>query len=645
MPKQEIDPVDHDDTSMFDFLVEKKPAAEKGNRVDKTVNPHQAARASQKVRTEIKMPQIREPVPVSTSGALRAGTSVIGETLKDQTTNNSLQTDSDFDFLNDGVSPPKAPKPRYDLANDNYSRSDRGERDISFAEDMRKVHQVDANPDEMPALLRYGLLSLSILVLGGFGFLAHTYLLPPKTPIVADATGTDVIESPLPIGSETDGTTVSINTPTERLDDTVNAQEAGGTDPLTDSAYASGMYGRFKAELSSLEDLVANGDFDVATNRVNSMDRVLFGYGEPEFVELMTRIEFLRRESAQGKSSSEEDTERLVEETEANAEAERLAAAEAARAEADRLAAAEAARAEAERLAAAEAARAEAERLAAAEAARAEAERLAAAEAARAEAERLAAVEAARAEAERLAAAENEAATQITQTEARRIAAEQAALAEAQRQLALKASEAAREAEIAERRLAEREAARKATEDAARIEAARAAESRAATLRAQRLAAQQRARELASADAAATTAAIRQQSTEVARVDLDTPTIQRSSERSVQPITDNDLQQVYRRFNNLETAIEERDINQVISLTKLSGARVQHFLQIFENSQSLNAQIVNVSTRNNSETISGTLRILNITRTDGSVVQPPSSLSAITLTSSRTDGQWSVIEW
>ena len=485
-------------------------------------------------------------------------------------------------------------------------------------------------------MLRYGLLSLSILVLGGFGFLVHTYLLPPKTPIVADATGTDVIESRLPIGSEVDGTTVSTNTPTERLDDTVNAQEAGGTDPLTDSAYASGMYGRFKAELSSLEDLVANGDFDVATNRVNSMDRVLFGYGEPEFVELMTRIEFLRREGAQAETSSEEDTERLVEEAEANAEAERLAAAEAARAEAERLAAAEAARAEAERLAAVEAARAEAERLAAAEAARAEAERLAAAEAARAEAERL-------------AAAENEAATQITQTEARRIAAEQAALAEAQRQLALKASEAAREAareaEIAERRLAEREAARKATEDAARIEAARAAESRAATLRAQRLAAQQRARDLASADAAATTAAIRQQSTEVARVDLDTSSIQRSSERSVQPITDNDLQQVYRRFNNLETAIEERDINQVISLTKLSGARVQHFLQIFENSQSLNAQIVNVSTRNNSETISGTLRILNITRTDGSVVQPPSSLSAITLTSSRTDGQWSVIEW
>ena len=535
MPKQEIDPVDHDDTSMFDFLVEKKPAAEKGNSVDKTVNPHQAARASQKARTKIEMPQIREPVPVSSSGALRAGTSVIGETLKDRPTNNSLQTDSDFDFLNEGVSPPKAPKPRHDLAIDSYSRSDRGERNMSFAEDMRKVHQVDANPDEMPALLRYGLLSLSILVLGGFGFLVHTYLLPPKTPIVADATGTDVIESRLPIGSEVDGTTVSTNTPTERLDDTVNAQEAGGTDPLTDSAYASGMYGRFKAELSSLEDLVANGDFDVATNRVNSMDRVLFGYGEPEFVELMTRIEFLRREGAQAETSSEEDTERLVEEAEANAEAERLAAAEAAnaeaerlaaaeaaraeaerlaaveaanaeaeriaaaeaaRAEAERLAAAEAARAEAERLAAVEAARAEAERLAAVEAARAEAERLAAAEAARAEAERLAAAEAARAEAERLAAAENEAATQITQTEARRIAAEQAALAEAQRQLALKASEAAREAareaEIAERRIAEREAARKATEDAARIEAARAAESRAATLRAQRLAAQQR---------------------------------------------------------------------------------------------------------------------------------------------------------
>ena len=639
MPKQEIDPVDHDDTSMFDFLVEKRPAAEKGNRADKTVNTHQAERAAKKAPAKIKMPQIREPVPVSTSGALRAGTSVIGETLKDQTIKDNVQTDGDFDFLNHNVSPPKAPKPRHDLAIDNYSRSDRGERDMSFAEDMRKVHQVDANPNDMSPLLRYGLLSLSILVLGGFGFLVHTYLLPPQTPIAADATGIDVIESQLPIGLEVDGTTVSVNTPAEPSDDTVNTQEAGETDLTADSGYASGMYGRFKAELSSLEDLVANGDFDGATNRVNTMDRVLFGYGEPEFVELMTRIEFLRRESATAEASSKEDTEQF--------------------------AAAEAARAEAERLAAADAARAEAERLAAIEAARAEAEQLAAVEAARAEAERLAAAEAARAEAERLAAAENETASQTTQTEARRIAAEQAALAEAQRQLALKASAAAREAEIAERRIAERriaereaaelaaaerrnverEAARKAAEDAARIDAARAAESRAARLRAERLAAQQRTRELASADAVATTAAIRQQSTEVARVDLDTSTIQPTSERSVQPITDNDLQQVYRRFNNLETAIEERDINQVISLTKLSGARVQHFLQIFENSQSLNAQIVNVSTRNNSETISGTLKILNITRTDGSVVQPPSSLSAITLTSSRTDGQWSVIEW
>ena len=280
----------------------------------------------------------------------------------------------------------------------------------------------------------------------------------------------------------------------------------------------------------------------------------------------------------------------------------------------------------------------------------------------------------ARAEAERLAAAEAEAASLATQIEARRLAAEQAALAEAQRLVALKAAEEARdaaeqnklaerrEAEIAARRIAEREAAarvaaerlnvereatRKAAEDAAKLEATQAAARRAARLQAERLEAQQRTRELANADAAATTAAIRQQSTEVARVDLGALPSQPSSERSDQPrpITDDDLQQVYRRFNNLETAIEDRDINQVISLTKVSGARVQHFLQIFENSQSLNAQIVNVSTRNNSETISGTLKILNITRADGSVIQPPSSLSEITLTSTRTDGQWSVIEW
>ena len=175
MPKQEIDPTDHDDTSMFDFLGEEEPAADKRNHVDKLVSTHQSEPEAQKAPAEIMMPQIRKHVPVSTSGALRAGTSVIVETLKDQTREDHLQDDGDFDFLNDGVSESKTPISRRDNAIDNDSRFDRNRRDMSFAEDMHKAHQVDPEPEDMPGLLRYGLLTLSILVIGGLGFLAHVY--------------------------------------------------------------------------------------------------------------------------------------------------------------------------------------------------------------------------------------------------------------------------------------------------------------------------------------------------------------------------------------------------------------------------------------------------------------------------------------
>ncbi len=369
------------------------------------------------------------------------------------------------------------------------------------------------------------------------------------------------------------------------------------------------------------------------------------------------------------------------------------------------MAAEQEAAAEAERLAAEQAAVAEAELVAAEQAATEEAERLAQINADRLA--RLAAIKAANAAAERLAAerlalveqlnAERQAAEQAEKTESARLAAEQLA-----REETLQAEEASRESErlaqeaaklkgesavqlevdllsddLVTRRQAEREAAARlaaeretaqqlAAAETARVEAerlaaekqqaetearqareaeaARAAARRAARQRAERIAADQKRRQI---ETAATTAAIARQSTQVARAEIENLETRSSSSLSVNPlpITDGDLQQVYRRFNSLETAIESRDITEVISLTKQSGARVQQFLQIFENSQSVNAQIVNVSTSNNSATISGTLKILNITRTDGSVVQPPSSLSSIALSSSRKGGQWSVIEW
>ena len=665
MSKPEFDPTDLDDTSVFDFLDEDSAVAGDENRVQAPVR--------QPTRGKIKMPLIREPVPVSISGALGTAAGRVANVGSDQQVEGIRQTDSDFDFLNDVVSKPaKSEMPRSNEY-DPYARFDRSSRDLAFAEDMRKVHQVDAEPEDLPALVRYGLLTLSILVLGGIGFLVHTYVLTPSTQTVAVGAGN---QSTSPDESSADAVIGTVDQPI--VDDAEIVADLGG---------AQGLYAKFKSELSSLEVMVANGDLDAATIKIKSMDRTLYGYGEPEFVELLTRIDFLRRDGVVDNNVSINVNERLdtapVAQGQADAAAERAAAEQAATAESERLAAIQEARAEAARMVAEQAAKDDELRVAAEQAALAEARRVAAVKAAkvaeeeaarlaaRQAAEQLAAVEAAQAEAARVEA-ERLAVEQAARVEAERLAVEQAARVEAQREAAEKAAIAARalqneraaqaeieaerrNAEIAARRVAERDAAarvaaerlnaereanRKASEDEAKNEAARAAARR----RAERLAAQQRASEIEAADAAATATAISQQSTQLARAEVeDRP----ATALSVQPrpITDDDLQQVYRRFSNLESAIEERDITRVISLTKPSGARVQQFLQIFENSQSLNAQIVNVSTRSNNATISGTLKILNITRTDGSVVQPPSSVSSIALTSSRTGGQWSVIEW
>ena len=110
-------------------------------------------------------------------------------------------------------------------------------------------------------------------------------------------------------------------------------------------------------------------------------------------------------------------------------------------------------------------------------------------------------------------------------------------------------------------------------------------------------------------------------------------------------ITDADLQLVYERFANLVRAIENRDIAAVVSLTEDSGARVQQLLQVFENSESLDARITNVAARSADSSITGTLRIDTIFRSDGSRVEPPPALQAVALTSTRDGGVWSAFDW
>jgi len=110
-------------------------------------------------------------------------------------------------------------------------------------------------------------------------------------------------------------------------------------------------------------------------------------------------------------------------------------------------------------------------------------------------------------------------------------------------------------------------------------------------------------------------------------------------------IGDEDFELIYGRFKALERAVEQRDIQTVISLTRPSGARIQQLLQVFENSEALDARITNVSMRKADEEISGVLRIDSVRRNDGSRVRPPPGLEAVSLTSSRDSSGWSALIW
>ena len=110
-------------------------------------------------------------------------------------------------------------------------------------------------------------------------------------------------------------------------------------------------------------------------------------------------------------------------------------------------------------------------------------------------------------------------------------------------------------------------------------------------------------------------------------------------------ISDDELQIVYQRFANLQNAIKERDITKVVSLTERSGLRIQQLMQVFENSVDVDVRIRNVSTSNATGEVNGTLQIRSITRSDGTLAEPPANLESIRLITSREGDDWSIIRW
>ena len=402
-------------------------------------------------------------------------------------------------------------------------------------------------------------------------------------------------------------------TPPARVADERPAAPVVERAPAADVAAPRSLGERFRDEVGRVETLVADGRLDEAESAIAGLDRTVYGYGITEFSALEERIassrsgtttpadsgvDVARAEAAAAPSEPAVDTGGNTATEVGNADAVAASEIDAERAEIAR------AEAEAERLAAR---RLETERAA-------DAERRAAAERT-AEAER---VQAERVQAERV---------QAERIQAERAEAERAAAAEAARRERVAAERDAREAEAA----AAREAAPVVSADAAATTAAAAA----AAAEARRLEADARATDLRIAEQRAAALA---EERRIASLEASAPSARRA-------IDDDDLQIVYASLLELKNAFEDRDIGRVIALSDPPGGRVQQLLQVFANSATVETRIANVSARPADDTVTGTLRIEDVRRADGSAIRLPSELASIALTSTRDGDGWSTLSW
>lgn len=445
------------------------------------------------------------------------------------------------------------------------------------------------------------------------------------------------------------------------------------------------LYTLFNEELANVEKLVEQGDFDGVDNALQTMDPLVFGYGSTEFTEIQNQVASLREQSAitdeassiagdQQDVEQQEQAERTAaevlaeqEQIEAENVAEETRLAEQQRVEQEQTELAEAAR-QAEQLAeqeqaaslekeeeekrlelerqAAEAAEAEqirADRLAQ-EKARAEQFRIALEERARneqrLEEERLEEqrLEALRVEEERLA----ELRAEVQRLEEQRL--EEQRLAELREEELRLEEQRLAELREEEKLQEEQRLARQAAEELAQTQEEIAAQQREAA-RQQRLA-DARAREAQQEEQRVDTIA---QPEQIPAEDLELALVESTEQQitadAARPIAESELQQVYRQFSELESAIESRDINAVVRLTESSGARIQQVLQMFENNVSIEAQLRNVSTLDSAGEIRGTLQITRLQRVDGSVTGPPRNFDSVPILSVRKGGGWSQIRW
>ena len=110
------------------------------------------------------------------------------------------------------------------------------------------------------------------------------------------------------------------------------------------------------------------------------------------------------------------------------------------------------------------------------------------------------------------------------------------------------------------------------------------------------------------------------------------------------PVSDRDFDQVIERFDKLRRALENNDVDAMESLTTPSSQNVL-FRQLMSRFTRLDISINQIRVRNADKSISATLRIESMVRDNGDRATPSPAYRERVITSQRTEGEWSAIQW
>ena len=123
-----------------------------------------------------------------------------------------------------------------------------------------------------------------------------------------------------------------------------------------------------------------------------------------------------------------------------------------------------------------------------------------------------------------------------------------------------------------------------------------------------------------------------------------TNSLNKAIEVQNRPISDDDFDTVLRNFNQLARAIESKDSSAINKLA-VNSDQSKLFVELMTRFEKFKIDVLDIRARNSSKSITATLRIENMVRTNGDLATPSQAYQDREIASRRVNGKWSKIEW